>query len=103
MSHQLESIQRFSPDARQETVEAIVKHLGIGMQTADGKTVAVSETSELDRIRDGFCAKNLGLPPDKAELLIQEVCEIMQHDTAKSRVTFYYLLAEKAGKLDIFE
>lgn len=102
MSQHLESIQRFSPDADEQTVEHIIKHLGIAMHSADGATVAVSEQSELDRIRDGFCANHLDLTPDKADLLINEVCETMKHDGAKSRVTFYYLLAEKAGKLDIF-
>ena len=57
---------------------------------------------ELDSIRDGFCKKHLELEPAKAEELIAEVCEVMKHDSAKSRVTFYYLLAEKAKKLDIF-
>lgn len=103
MNHYLESIQRFSSDAEQATVDNIVKHLGIALQNPDAATVATSDQEELDRIRDGFCKKKLDLSPEKAEALIQEVSEMVKHDQAKSRVTFYYLLAEKAGKLDQFK
>ena len=102
MSHALESVQRFDADAKQTTVDNIIKHLGIAMQTADGQTVAASDQKELDQIRDGFCKKRLDLEPDVAEKLIGEVLELLKHDSAKSRITFYYMLAKKAGKLDIF-
>ena len=102
MSHALESVQRFDADAKQTTVDNIIKHLGIAMQTADGQTVAASDQKELDQIRDGFCKKKLDLEPDKAEKMIGEVMELVKHDSAKSRITIYYMLAKKAGKLDIF-
>lgn len=102
MSHALESIQRFDADVKQSTVDNVIKHLGIAMQTADGQTVAASDQKELDQIRDGFCKKHLGLEPDAAEKMIGEVMELLKHDSAKSRVTVYYMLAKKAGKLDIF-
>ena len=103
MSHALESVQRFDADAKQSTVDNIVKHLGIAMQTADGKTVAASDQKEINQIRDGFCKKHLDLEPKAdAEAMIAEVLELLKHDSAKSRVTVYYLLAKKAGKLDKF-
>ena len=103
MSHALESVQRFDADAKQSTVDNVIKHLGIALRTADGQTVAASDQKELDQIRDGFCKKRLDLEPDVAEKLIGEVLELLKHDSAKSRITFYYMLAKKAGKLDIFE
>ena len=102
MSQYLESIQRFDESATQATVDKIVAHLGIALKTADGQTVAASDQKELDHVRDGFCKKHLGLEPAEAEKLIGEVMEMLKHDSAKSRVTVYYLLAQKAGKLDIF-
>ncbi len=102
MSQYLESIQRFDPDAKQSTVDNIVKHLGIALQSADGQTVAATDEHELNAIRDGYCKKHLELEPQEAEKMIQEVLEMVKHDTAKSRVTVYYLLAQKAGKLDKF-
>ncbi len=102
MSHSLESVQRFDAAAKQSTVDNIEKHLGIAMQTADGRTVSASDQKELDQIRDGFCKKHLGLEPAEAETIIADTMEMLRHDSAKSRITVYYLLAQKAGKLDIF-
>ena len=31
--------------------------------------------------------------------MIKDICETMKADQRKHRVTFYYLLAEKSGKL----
>jgi hypothetical protein len=103
MSQYLESIQRFDENAKQSTVDNIVKFLGIAMQSADGQTVAASDQKELDLIRDGFCKKHLELEPADAEKSIGEVMALLKHDSAKSRVTVYYLLAQKAGKLAKFE
>lgn len=103
MSQYLESIQRFDENAKQSTVDNIVKHLGIAMQSADGQTVAASSQEELNRIRDGYCKKHLELDPPEATKMIGEVMELLKHDSAKSRVTVYYLLAQKAGKLEKFE
>lgn len=102
MSHSLESVQRFDADAKQSTVDNIEKHLGIAMQSADGRTVSASDQKELDQIRDGFCKKHLELEPAKAETMIGEVMELLRHDSAKSHITVYYLLAQKANKLDKF-
>ncbi len=102
MSQYVESIQRFSDNPNQTAVDNLVKHLGIAFRDSDGSTVAASQSSELDRIRDGFCATQLGLDKAKAQELIDEVCAMMKDDQAKCRVTFYYLLAEKAGQLDKF-
>lgn len=38
----------------------------------------------------------------KADALLAEVEEAMKADRTKNRVTVYYLLAEKAGRLDVF-
>ncbi len=103
MSMHLESIQRFDADAKQSTVDNIVKHLGIALHSNDGATVAMSDEQEVNTIRDGFCAKKLDLDADEATKAIQEVGETLKHDAAKCRVTFYYLLAKNAGKLGQFE
>lgn len=102
MSMYLESIQRFDADAKESTIENIVKHLGIALRSNDGATVAMSDDKELATIREGFCAKKLDLNSEEADKLIQEVGQDMKHDAAKCRVTFYYMLAHKAGKLEQF-
>ncbi|MEM8734323.1 MAG: DUF2853 family protein [Planctomycetota bacterium] len=98
----VESIERFADSVDTSAIDNIVKYLGIALQSADGSTVAASDPDELKTIQDGVCAKKLGLDASEAEAAIQQVCEIMKHDAAKCRVTFYYLLADKAGKLEAF-
>lgn len=102
MSQYVESIERFSTPVNQAAIDGLVKHLGIALRSADAATVAASDESELATIRDGFCAKHLGMASEEADKAIAEVAETMKHDSAKCRVTFYYLLAEKAGKLSDF-
>ena len=52
-------------------------------------------------MRDSWCKKKLGLTDSDADLdkMIKDVCETMKGDSRKQRVTFYYLLAEKCGKV----
>jgi hypothetical protein len=53
-------------------------------------------------VRDSWCKKKLGLNDDAAvDAAIQDICETMKGDKQKHRVTFYYLLAEKFGKVDM--
>jgi hypothetical protein len=66
--------------------------------------VAASDPEELTRVRDNFMKKKLGLTQIDAELdaAIKTVLIMMASEREKSRVTVYYLLAEKFGKLGLF-
>jgi len=75
--------------------------LSLRNTTRDGSLVACSDESEKDTIAKGFATKKLGLKTGQAEL-VTDICTQMKPDRFKSRVTFYYLAAKKAGKLDIF-
>lgn len=87
-----------SPD--QGVVRKLVAHCGIALRFRDAARVAAKDPSELERIRDGFCVKRLGLAPQEATPAIDAVCRQMAGDTSKCRVAFYYLLAEKTGRLE---
>ena len=50
-------------------------------------------------MRDGFAAKKLGLSAEAADAGIAKVADKMKGENRKSRVTFYYLLAEATGTL----
>jgi len=50
-------------------------------------------------VRDGFAAKKLGLTAEAADIGIKATGEKMSASSRKSRVTFYYLLAEATGTL----
>jgi hypothetical protein len=82
-------------------VAAIIKHLGIAMKSRDAQLVSCSSKDELARVRDGWCKKKLGLTlsDDEIDKSIQTVCDKMKGDNTKSRVAFYYMLADMHGKL----
>jgi hypothetical protein len=96
-----DDIKRYRPNVDEKAVAAIVKHLGIALKSADASLVSCSSKEELATVRDSWLKKKLGLTDDDAKLdkLIGDVCATMKNETRKSRVTFYYLVAEKAGKL----
>jgi len=82
-------------------VKKIVDHCGIALQSRDGLFVACSDEAERNTVRDSWLIKKLGLTGELSELdaKVMTVCETMQKDRMKSRVTFYYLLAKNEGKL----
>ena len=97
----MDKVKKYDSGAKEAHVQKIVNHLGVTLMNNDAKLVSCSDQSELDRVRDGFAAKKLGMSADKAEAAIKDMCEHMKGDGAqKSRVVFYYMLAKKAGKLD---
>jgi hypothetical protein len=97
-------VKKYAPGASDSAIGGIVKHLGIALQKRDSSFVACADKSERDRVRDHFLKKKLGLSNSDAELdkAVMDVCEKMKADHDKSRVAFYYLLADKFGKLSMF-
>ena len=80
-------------------MKAIVNYCGIALQKRDSSLVSASDPKELATVRDGFAAKKLGLTPEAADAGIKAVVDKMKGERNKSRVTFYYLLAEATGTL----
>jgi len=100
MAEHVSDIRKYSADVNETAVAAIVKYCGIALRNADSALVSTSDEKELSTVRDGFAAKKLGLSPEAADAGIQRVAEQMKATRQKSRVTFYYLLAEATGTLD---
>ncbi len=96
-----DDIKRFSPALNEKAVAAIVKHLGIALKSNDASMVSCSSKDELTRVRESWLKKKLALTGTDADFdkAIADVCSTMKGDAKKHRVTFYYLLAEKFGKL----
>jgi len=95
----MDDVKKFAPGAGDEAVKKIVGYLGIALQSRDASLVSCTDPKELERVRDGFCKKKLGLSAGDADAAIQAVCEAMKGDRQKNRVTFYYLVAENSGTL----
>ena len=91
-------------DVDEAAVKGIVRHLGIALRSRDASLVSSSDPAELARVRDGFLKKKLALTLSEAELdaAVKEVAQTMKGERAKSRVTFYYLLAKKFDRLPAF-
>ncbi|MEL6435889.1 MAG: DUF2853 family protein [Pseudomonadota bacterium] len=100
MSDYLADVQRYDAGVDSAIVDKIVKHLGIALRSRDASLVSCSDQSELDRVREKWCGKKLGVTDDAAaDEVIGKVCEEMKEDRNKQRVTFYYLVAKHFGKL----
>jgi hypothetical protein len=97
-------VKRYAPNADNAAVTGIVKHLGIALKRPDASLVACADKSERDRVRESFLKKKLALslPDTELDQAIMEMCQRMKDDRDKSRVVFYYLLAEKYNKLSLF-
>jgi HSP20 family molecular chaperone IbpA len=98
------NVERYASTVDAAAVKGIVKYLGVALQNRDTSLVAASDPEELRRVRDSFMKKKLGLTQTDAELdaALKDVMTIMSSDRNKSRVTVYYLLAERFGKLGLF-
>ncbi len=100
MSNYLENVKKYVDSPNEAAVEALVGHLGLALQSRDSAVVAVTDPEELARIKSGYCSKTLDLTPEEADKAMEAVCAKMKGDTAKCRVTFYYLLAEASNSMD---
>jgi Protein of unknown function (DUF2853) len=98
------NVKKHVPNADETAIHGIVKHLSIALRNKDSSFVACTDKKERDLVRDHFLKKKLGLALDDAALdqSVVDVCAKMHDDRDKSRVTFYYLLAEHFGKLAMF-
>jgi len=97
----VEDVRGYDKDVDAAIIKKIVDHCGIALQSRDGLFVACSDETERQTVRDSWLIKKLGLKGETANLdaKVMSVCETMQKDRMKSRVTFYYLLAKNEGKL----
>jgi len=99
MSDYLADVKKYDAKADEAVVNKIVKHLGIALRNRDSSLVSASDQKELDRVRDSWCVKKLGVDAAAGEAAVAKVAQVMAGDRSKGRVTFYYLVAKELGKL----
>ena len=98
-----ENIKKYAKGYNQKAAEKIVGHLGIALRNRDSSLVSCSDSGELNRVREKWCRGKLSLAHtnDELDAALSAVCEKLSAEGGnKSRVTFYYLVAEHFGKLD---
>lgn len=97
-------VKIYRPDADEAALEGLLKTYRLVMSDRDSAYVAFSDPDEVETVKTNFLKKKLGLTESDAVLnaALDEVKETMKADRTKSRITVYYLLAEKFGKLGDF-
>lgn len=97
-------VKIYRPDADDAAIAGLLKTYRLVMDSQDSAYVAFSDKDEVETVKTNFLKKKLGLTESDAVLdaALDEVKEIMKADRTKSRITVYYLLAEKFGKLGLF-
>jgi hypothetical protein len=92
-------ISKYTSNVNANAVSSIVKFCGIALRGRDSQFVSMTDSAEVKRVVDGFCAKKLGLDAKAAEAAVLAVGEKMKDDKTKHRVTVYYLVAEATKTL----
>jgi cytoskeletal protein CcmA (bactofilin family) len=97
-----DDVKKYASKFNQTAVDGIVSYLGKGvLAQRDASLVSCSDPEELKRVCENFCKKKLALSQSDEEIntILKDVCKAMSAEQNKSRVTFYYLVAEKTEKL----
>jgi len=95
------NVKKYDSRAKRDVVQSIVKYCGIALRSRDSSLVACSQEHEIQTVAKGFATKKLGLKSGQEDL-VRDTCQQMKGERFKNRVTFYYLAAKKAGKLNVF-
>ncbi|PNG27984.1 DUF2853 family protein [Methylocella silvestris] len=104
MTDHLADVKKYAAKPVDEAaVAGLEKNYRLVLSNADSRYVACSDPAEVERVRENFLKKKLGLTEGDLDGAIKSVCVAMKEDRTKSRLTFYYLLAEHFGKLDTFK
>ena len=103
MTDHLADIKKFAKKPVNEAALAgLEKTYRLVLSHADSRFVACSDPSEVETVRENFLKKKLGLTGGDLDGAIKSVCQAMKDERNKSRLTFYYLLAEHFDKLSQF-
>lgn len=97
-------VRKYAAGANPDHVAGIVRYCGIALRKRDSALVSFSSPEETARVRENFLKKKLALsdPDSVLDEAIAAVGERMKADRTKNRVTVYYLLADRFGRLDDF-
>lgn len=92
-------------DLDADLITSVTKGLGPSIYKADAETIAASDKAELDRLKQNFLIKKLGLNDDaKLDAAIEEVIEaIGKSNKNKYRALVYALLVKKFKKESVYK
>lgn len=92
-------------DLDENLIASVTKGLGPSIYKADAETVAASDKAEIDRLKQNFLVKKLGLKDDaKLDAAIDEVIEAVgKSNKNKYRALIYALLVKKFKKESVYK
>lgn len=94
------NMEKLGIDYDNDKLKACVKACGPSIYNADSETVSSGDSAEVDRVRNNYLIKKLGLSADDNDLdaIIDYAVEKMgKSNRRKYRAIFYYLCSEKSG------
>lgn len=99
-----DAVAKYAGSVNEAAVNKMARNYALVLSNKDSQFVSCTDQAEKDTVRENFLKKKLGLT-DSDEALnaaIEEVCVVMKPERFKSRLAFYYLLADKYNKLTMF-
>lgn len=112
-SKKAELIEKYSRDLREKfgvtpdpgLLDKVTLGLGPSIYNRDSSTVSGTDIKELERVKQNFLVKKLGL--EEGPELMEAINEVMDRYGAsvrtKYRAVVYYLLTRKFGKEDVYK
>ncbi|MGJ8582893.1 MAG: DUF2853 family protein [Marinosulfonomonas sp.] len=91
-------------DADMDLLTKVTIGCGPSIYDADASTVAASQESELETVKNNFLIKKLGLSdgPELSEAIDKAIEIYGKSERNKYRAVFYYLLVKHFGKESVY-
>ncbi|WP_372803784.1 DUF2853 family protein [Paracoccus seriniphilus] len=112
MGRRAELIEKYAADIKEKLGETpdmdlltkVTIGCGPSIYNDDASTVASSDPEELDRIRQGYLIKKLGLPdgPALTDAINAVIDAYGRSNRSKYRAVVYYLLCRHFGKESVY-
>ena len=98
------AVRKYASKVDEAALAGMCKNYALVLSKPDTKLVAASDPAEMQRVVDNFLKKKLGRKESNDALMAacKSVAEAMKADRSKSRLAFYYLLAEHYKALSMF-
>jgi Protein of unknown function (DUF2853) len=95
---------KYATNVHTAALDGLARNYALVLSNKDSQFVSCGDDAERDTVRTNFLKKKLALANSDADLngAIEAVCGKMKDDRFKSRLAFYYLLAEHYKKLEMF-
>jgi len=99
-----DAVAKYASALDTAALDKMAKNYALVLSNKDSQFVSCTDPAEKETVRENFLKKKLGLgdADDALDASIEAVCTTMSADRFKSRLAFYYLLAEKYNKLSMF-